>query len=457
MELDRSLLVALPFLAFGCGHEDPGPSRKAELPPAAKVADAPSKGSPAVEEKSQRPKEPLSVILITVDALRHDMPWMGYSRDIAPNLTRFAKANVIFENHRATTSFTAQSLPAMLAGRMASTLYRSGYFFAGYTDADEFFPEALQQKGIRTVAVQSHMYFNRGKGLNQGFDTWEMVPGITFNERTDEHVTSDKTTALFQKLLADPKNTSHQFFAWTHYTDPHADYQKHSECPDFGGTSRDLYDSEVCFTDLHIGKLLAWAEHQPFWERTAVIVSSDHGEAFGEHGLREHAHELWDELARVPLLVHIPGVPAKRIKTPHSHLDLAPTILELMGQEPLSGFEGDSLLAEIDGSPTKQKGPIVLELAADNIQPARRAIVSGDYKLIRFGEKRGAPEKLFNISKDPGEKQDLSKSEPDKLTEMRGLLDETFKKIPSVEPFGGMKLKGSGSANGPRGPEVAKL
>jgi arylsulfatase A-like enzyme len=458
VELDRSLLLALPFLAFACSEEAP-PAQKAA--PAEQPASAVPVKAAKVEEKAEpkkptRSTEPLNVILITVDALRADMPWAGYARDIAPNLTKFAKANVIFENHRSTTSFTAQSLPAMLAGRMASTLYRSGYFFAGYSDANEFFPEALQQKGIATVAVQAHMYFDRGKGLNQGFDRWEMVPGITYNERTDEHVTSEKSTALMQKLLSDSKVGGKQFFAWAHYTDPHADYQKHSECPDFGNGSRDKYDNEVCYTDLHIGKLLAWAEKQPFWDRTAVIISADHGEAFGEHGLVEHARELYEEVVRVPMIARIPGVESKRITTAHTHLDLAPTILELMGQEPLAGFEGRSMLPEIDGKPGKERF-LVLELAADNIQPARRAVVSGDYKLIRFGEKSGAPEKLFDLASDPGEKKDLAKTQPDKLKEMSALLDSSFEKLPIVEPFGGMKLKGGGEANGPKGPTVAKL
>lgn len=456
MELDRSLLLALPFLAFGCAHEEPSASKPTPAEPPKAAAPAKAETPPPKPAPEARNNEPLSVILLTVDALRADMPWSGYSRDIAPNLTKLAQANVVFENHRSTTSFTAQSLPAMLAGRMASTLYRSGYFFAGYTDANEFFPEVLQQKGIPTVAVQAHMYFDRGKGLNQGFSSWEMVPGITYNERTDEHVTSEKSTALLQKLLSDSKTTGKQFFAWAHYTDPHADYQKHSECPDFGNSNRDKYDNEVCFTDLHIGKFLAWAEKQPFWERTAIIVSADHGEAFGEHGFNEHAHELYEELVRVPMIVRIPGVASKRITTAHTHLDLAPTILELMGQEPLAGFEGRSMLPEVRGLPGKERF-LVLELAADNIQPARRAIISGNYKLIRFGEKSGAPEKLFDLSSDPGEKKDLSKDQPDKLKEMRTLLDSSFDKLPIVEPFGGMKLKGGGNANGPKGPEVAKL
>jgi choline-sulfatase len=461
VQLDRSLLLALPFLCFGCGHDEPkpapaappvahdaAPKTKADSKPTAAKTEAAPAG--AVTEHAA-PSGPFNVILITVDALRADaMQWAGYKRDVAPNLAKLAKESVVFDRHRATTSFTAQSIPAILSGRIASTLYRSGYFFAGYTDANEFFPEALQHKGIHTIGVQSHLYFDRGKGLNQGFDEWAMVPGITFNERTDEQVTSDKTTALFEQHL---DNVKGRFFAWTHYTDPHAEYKKHSEC-DFGNSDRDRYDSEVCFTDQWIGKFLAWAEKKPWWSHTALIVSSDHGEAFGEHGEREHAHELWEELVRVPLIVHVPGVAPRHVSTPHSHVDLAPTIMQLMGQDELSSFMGSSLVPEIDGRSGKGADVIPLELAADNIQPARRAIVAGDYKLIRFGDKAG-PEKLFNLADDPGETKDLAKSDPKKLGEMHALMQETFAKIPSVAPHGGMKLKGGGTADGPTRPELA--
>jgi len=256
-----------------------------------------------------------------------------------------------------------------------------------------------------------------------------------------------------QKQLSDPENVKGQFFAWTHYTDPHHQWIKHKESPDFGNRERDLYDNEVHYTDQHVGKLLDWAAEQPWWDKTAVIISADHGEAFGEHGMMQHAHELYEELVRVPLLIRVPGVEAQRISTPHTHLDLGPTIMELMGQEALSGFMGESLVPELEGKPGKVK-PVVLELTADNVQPARRAVVSGDWKLIRFGDKTG-PEKLFHLKTDPGEQKDLAKTEPEKLSELRALLDSQFAKLPRIQPHGGMKLKGGGVADGPMRPELA--
>lgn len=419
------------------------------------TATAPKPAASSQPRAKALPRGPLNVIWITVDALRADMPWTGYGRDIAPNLSKLAAESVVFENHRATTSLTAQSVPAMLSGRLASTLYRSGYFFAGYNDSNEMFPELLQRQGIRTVGLHAHLYFDRGKGLNQGFDVWDMVPGLTFNEKTDEHVTSPKTTAALTELLKAAENTSAQFFAWTHYMDPHDGYVRHKESPDFGTGLRDRYDNEVHFTDQWIGKFIAFARQQPWWERTALFVTADHGEAFGEHGRNFHAHELYEPVVRVPLIVHVPGLAAQRVKSAHSHVDLAPTVLELMGQPPSDAHQGRSLVPALRGEALPERD-VVLELAADNVQPPRRALVSGRHKLIRFGERAGSPEKVFDLEADPGEKTDLSRSDPELAERLSARLDIAFGALPVVEPYGGMKLKNGRTASGPMRPALAQ-
>ena len=443
-------VAPLTLLAAACSQAEPPaptpPAPAATTPPVAAKAGE-QKAKPARPTVPAAKPGPLSVLLITVDALRAD----AVGERLTPNLARLMKTSTVFENHRSTTSFTAQSVPVLLTGRMASSLYRSGFFFTGYAPANEFFTETLQQKKVRTLGLHAHLYFTRGKGLEQGFDVWETVNGITFNERTDEHVTSEKTTARLKELLTGDG----QFFAWAHYMDPHHGYVRHAHTPDFGSSERGRYESEIHHTDQWLGKLFAWAEKQPWWNETAIIVSADHGEAFGEHGMMQHAHELWEELVRVPLIVRVPGNEPRRIQTPHTHLDVAPTIMELMGHDALASFQGKSLVPEILGEPAPAPGPIALELAADNVQDARRAIVRGKHKIIRWGSGKGYREALFDLAEDPGEKQDLAKKDPALLAEMSALLDETFAKIPSVTPYGGMTLKGAGKADGPRKPELA--
>lgn len=403
--------------------------------------------------KNSRPEKPLNVLLLTVDALRADMPWAGYDKPIAPHLSELAKASVVYENYRSVSSYTAQTVATMMTGRYASTLYRTGMFFTNYFESNDWITESMQSQGIRTMAVHAHLYFDRAPGLKQGFDIYQMVPGLSWNSQTDESITSHKSIPAMIKLLEDPKNTSGQFFMWAHLMDPHDGYTKHEESPDFGDKNRGRYDSEVWYTDLWIGKLLDFAKKQSWWENTAVVISADHGEAFGEHGMYKHAFELWDVLARVPLIVHAPGALAKRIAEPRTHIDLAPTIVDLMKVQGPAGMQGASMAGEIYGDEPESREPIVLELAEDSNNPARRAIIVGDHKLIVFDT--GWKKMLFDLRADPAEENDLAEEQPEKVKQLLAQLDAYFEKLPVVRPFGGNKLRSGKIANGPKGPKEA--
>lgn len=456
----KTFALLLSFTAFGCEKKAPPTetSAPAVLAPAASgpATDATAGATTsAIETKTEAAiPEKLNVMLLTIDSLRADMPWTGYPRDIAPNLTKLAEKSVVYPNAYAVSSYTAKSVSSLLTGRYPSSLYRSGYFFAGFSDANLFLTEVLQERGVRTMGGHGHLYFDRGKNLNQGFDIWELVPGIRFDSDTDKNITSDKMTDMAIKMLSDEANTSKQFFMWFHYMDPHDQYIKHESTPDFGKKNRDRYDSEVYFTDSHIGRLFEFAKDKEWWNRTAIIISADHGEAFGEHGMFKHAFELWEVLTRVPLVVYYPGVTPRVIDERRSHIDLAPTILELMGVESPSSFVGRSLVPELKGGKPDNREPIVLDLPEDKNNPDRHAIISGDYKLIF--KNYGATKQLFNLKNDPGEEQDLAKKEPEKLAEMMKLYDETWKGIEVITPFGGIALPSGKKANGPRGPEEKK-
>ena len=413
------------------------------------IASAAPSASASVAAKTAKP---LNVMLITIDSMRADMPWQGYPRKIAPHLTKLAEQAVVYENAYAVSSYTAKSVAALMTGKYPSTLWRGPTFFTEYSKANTFLAELLQKGGVTTMAGQAHLYFNRGKGLSQGFDIWKLTPGITWNATTDESVTSDKMTKLAIEMLADNANKG-PFFMWLHYMDPHDRYVLHDDSPKWGRKNRDRYDSEIFFTDTQVGALLAYVDKQPWGSNTAIIVSADHGEAFGEHKMYKHAFALWEVLTRVPLLIKLPGAKPRRIKKRRSHIDLAPTIVELMGQPPYAGFAGKSLAPELTGK--AQFGdhePIMMELPADSNNPPTRAIIKGDFKLIID---QAAPRyRLFDLSADPGEKHDLVKRPAyrEKLAEMKKLAAESWAKHPYVAPWGGRKLIGGGRANGPKGP-----
>jgi arylsulfatase A-like enzyme len=414
----RSFVPALVLALTACSKAQPTPApadsspTTSAAPAAASVASAPvgaASGAPAAV-----PTGPRNVLFVTIDSLRADMPWNGYPRAIAPNLSALAEKCTTYTNAYSVSSYTAKSVAAFLSGRYPSTLYRSGFFFASYANANEFMAEQLHQSGIATLAWFGHMYFSRAKGLEQGFDEWRTTPGITFDAQTDNHVTSDKMTALGIELLGKPELKTKQFFAWAHYMDPHDQYNRHEEAPSFGNKARDRYDQEIFYTDLWVKKLLDFVDQQAFAKDTYLLISADHGEAFGEHGMYKHAFELWEVLTRVPLFVCGPGIKAQRITERRSHIDLVPTILDLLGQKPAPELPGKSLVPELTGQEAaKNREPIYLELTEDSHNPPRRAIIRGDYKLIWSGP--GDKFQLFNLSADPGEEKDLSRAEPDKL------------------------------------------
>ncbi|MGC4088595.1 MAG: sulfatase [Polyangiaceae bacterium] len=449
----RAVSIALTYLLVAC-NKSPAPSESAvssqppppPVPPPSAVASA-APTTPA-SDAPQLPRN-ANVLLITIDSLRADMPWNGYSRPIAPNLTKLAERAALYTNAYSGSSYTAKSVATLLSGHYPSTLYRDGYFFAKYPASDTFIAELLAPRGVRTIGFHAHLYFGKGKGLEQGFDEWRLVPGITFDPETDNFVTSDKMTALGIELLSNPKNTNHQFFAWGHYMDPHDQYQKHKESPDFGNKGRDKYDSEVWYADYWVGKLLEFAETKPWWKNTVLIISADHGEAFGEHGMYKHTFELWEVLTRVPLIIAGPGITPRRIEERRSHIDIAPTILELMGQPVPADFQGKSLVPELSGAKPESREPILVELTEDSHNPFRRALIDGKYKIIDFGRSQY---QLFDLSRDPAELTDLAKENKEELARMRKLLDERMAQLPVVDAYGGAKLKGGGSARGPVGP-----
>jgi arylsulfatase A-like enzyme len=349
--------------------------------------------------------ENANVLLISVDSLRADMPWSGYPRDIAPNLTALEKKSVSFTHSYAVSSYTSMSLGGLLSGRYPSELKRDGFFFGTYPKENLFFPELLQAAKVKTVSAHAHGYF-KDAGFQQGFDSWELVPNLKWNNTTDENVTGEQHEKLAEKLLtsATPEgDATSRFFAWFHFLDPHDMYMAHDAdgIPPFGKKPRDKYDAEVLYTDQKLGKLLDFVSRAPWKDRTVIIVTADHGEAFGEHNQFVHGFELWENLVRVPLFFYVPGVAPKRLDTEVSAIDIAPTILEMMGVPKDPAMEGRSLLPSILAGTEPEARDVIVDLPDTSDNERRRGLVFGGKKLIAFGADTAMRE--FDLGTDPGE------------------------------------------------------
>jgi choline-sulfatase len=351
----------------------------------------------------------LDVIVISVDSLRADMPWAGYPRAIAPRLTELEKRSVSYTHAYSMSSYTSMSLGGFLGGKLPSEMKRSGFFFGSYAKENVMFPELLQAQGVRTMSAHAHGYFSSA-GFDQGFDVYQVVPGIKFDNTTDNNVTSPQHEAMAEKILDDPKLETGRFFAWFHFLDPHDQYLSHEKdgIPPYGKSLRDRYDAEVTFTDRYLGKLLDFIAGKSWGKRTAIIVTADHGEAFGEHNMYSHGFELWENLVRVPMFFVVPGAAPRHIDTPRSGLDLAPTIAELLGVPIDPAFEGKSLVAELYGAAAEPRD-VVIDLPMTSDNDKRRALVRGDLKIVAYGKDELL--RLYDVKADPEEKAPITKGE----------------------------------------------
>lgn len=331
------------------------------------------------------------------------------------------------------------SLGGFLAGRYPGELERSGYFFGNYPDSVLMFPELLQKAGVRTLSAHAHFYFDQKAGFRQGFDVYEIVPGLVKDNHTDKNVTSPQHVDLAKKILSDKANTGGRFFAWFHLLDPHDEYIAHEGIGPYGKSTRDKYDAEITFTDKHIGELFAFVDSQEWGKRTAIIISADHGEAFGEHKMYRHGFEVWNMLTHVPLMIRAPGITPRQIDVPRSGVDLAPTIMEFFGVPKDPEMQGTSLVSELYGKEPEARD-VIIDLPRTSDNDRRRAFVRGDMKLIAEGDDEGY--RFFNVKEDWDEKKDLKKSNAAEFEKMRDAYKEREKSIKDVCPKMREKLKG---------------
>jgi hypothetical protein len=389
----------------------------------------------------------MSVLLIGIDSLRADVPWAGYSRNTLPKIDAFRREHCVsYVNGYSLSSYTAKSVVPSLVGEYPSAMARDAYFFTRYPDERTLFvSERAKAAGHRTLSMQAHGYFLPSFFTNQGFDVARTLPdGVDLKEVVS--VTSEPLTKLAMEVLGDPANSApggeKRFFAYVHYMDPHHTYEPHPGFERFGLKPRDLYDHELLYTDHWVGELLDFAKKQPWWKHTAVIITSDHGESFGERKHNRHGHELWESVIRVPWLLCIPrNAPRLVTDVRRSQIDLAPTVADLMQLPPSTPFRGQSLVPEVLGEKPAEKRRIVADQPRADLMDRRRAVIDGDWKIVAFGDDKAFM--LFDLSKDPWEADDLSTKLPEKLAEMKKIYEEESARIPLVEVDRGPDLKGA--------------
>jgi choline-sulfatase len=396
------LVLTLGLAALACHRTAP-----AQPAPDARAQPAPAQPAPAQPPPAPPPAQParppadLNVLLLSVDSLRADMPWAGYPRPIAPFLTELAsRPSVSYTKAYALSSYTSQSVGGFLGGRLPERAAPRRLLLRHVPRRVVFFPERLQAAGIRTIAAQSHGYFRAGHaGFEQGFDVWRMVPDLHWNATTDVDITSVPHADLAIRSSPSRPTPRGRFFAWFHFMDPHDQYQAHPGCISYGRRMRDRYDGEVTFTDQQVERLVTFIRSQPFGARTAIVITADHGESFGEHGHYRHAFQLWQQLVRVPWFFVDPGRRAaahRRQPQPRRPRAHPPRALR---RAPEPEFTGRSLVPELLGAEPEARD-VWVDLARTGNNDRRRALIHGQYKLTAYGD--DSRFELYDIEADPG-------------------------------------------------------
>ncbi|HEX6272465.1 MAG TPA: sulfatase, partial [Polyangiaceae bacterium] len=332
------------------------------------------------------------VVLVTVDALRFDVFSRKYRRAL-PNLNAMRENSVFFTQARSFGSDTRFSLGGLFTGRYIAMTRWTGLFGNRPTlEADELprLPELLAARKIdTTTAVVAPKIFARRIGILRGFAEHVMIDDGGRDEGTPEII--DHLIARLRRHGPGP------LFYYTHLMDPHLPYNKHGKRT---SSPHDAYMQEVAHVDRHIGRLRAAIRELGLAERTLLILSADHGEAFGEHGQRAHNRPLYDVQVHVPLLVESPRVTPATVHSFVSTLDIGPTVLDAL-RVPTPGYwMAESLVPLLVGRTVDEYRPIFMERAL-----TRALLFPNGLKVMLRNKDRVA--EIYDVREDPDELEDL--------------------------------------------------
>lgn len=395
-----------------------------------------------------------NIVLVVVDALRWDhMSCYGYGRDTSPNIDQIAQEGIIFNNAYAQSNDTLVSIP---------TLFLSFYPVSHnvLSEASALPPqcstlaEDMKAAGYKTAGFSSNPRLWGGFGFQQGFDCFytgqnSLVCGLYYTvigEILDRMFipTDEKLTA--QALSWITSNRSERFFAYLHYMATHAPYpvperyeniyvkEKIQNRIDFpcstievsAAQKRDLinrYDNAIKFIDDEIDRLLTALEALGLKEDTLLIITADHGEAFGEHGAWTHGEILYQETIRVPLIMRYPKIIRGQMASNElvGLIDIKPTILNITGIVQNKNYHGKDLSPLFTiGNNGIDRG----ELFGEDSK-GLRCIVTPKWKLI--SHKNGEMVELYNLEEDPEEKNNMVKVYPEVAGRLQGHLEAKLK------------------------------
>jgi arylsulfatase A-like enzyme len=360
------------------------------------------------------PKD-FNVLMITIDTARADhFGSYGYPRPTTPNLDKLAAAGTVFEHGWAHAPSTRYSIPAILTGRLPLDVYYDTSIdgWPGLQPKATTIAETLSSVGLYGGAITNYWYFDKSRHMDQGFSEYdnsnaslhmsvanagpEQTKGSSSKQQTD------KAISFVERQPADRR-----WFLWVHYYDPHYAYEAHPEITGFGSDRVSLYDQEIAFTDLHIGRLLDDLKAKGLYDKTVVVVTGDHGEGFGEHTIDLHGYHLYAAQTKVPMIMRVPGMAPRRSTTPAGHIDLLPTLANLAGAPATPEMMGRSLVPALAGTDSER---VVFQQLSYEGNHEMRAGVSRDCHVI-YNVSPDTSWEVYRLDRDPRELIDVEGDE----------------------------------------------
>lgn len=409
-----------------------------------------------------------NVVLITIDCLRADHTgYMGYERDITPNIDELSENGVSFTQAISNGPSTNFSFPSILASSYFLSFppkelvgsKRKIYMpslLGGKTLA-----ECLNEGGYYTAAVHSNAFLSSFYGYDRGFDTFiDLGEENTPTEGQDIFSKIRRRFELFKGKRPYGRNSAvtengiaclrdieeEGFFLWLHYMSPHWPYATRKYPLIDGGVistlnrmfsldteiklQKTLYDEEVRDADREIGRFFeAVKELGVSLENTYFIITADHGQEFAEHDRWGHINRPYEELLDVPLVISGPEI--ERGKTDSSLvelLDLAPTILELLNVEQPLAFEGEPFAFSENFEESKEG--VISERSRED--ETNLSYQTERWKYILTFVEEEIEEELYDLRDDPGEKVNLAEEEEEKVNMFREKLSKHYKNVTTL-------------------------
>ena len=393
----------------------------------------PAAGAAATAKPRASPANVLVIVLDGASALR--MSAYGYPRETTPVIAAFAKESVVFDAAVSQAVYTIASVGSFITGQYPER-HQSVSFADRLPASAVTLPGLLTLGGLETAGFAGNKVVSSVFGLDRGyqefFEAWRAP---------DYKGHGESVTRLVVDWLE--RKRSERFFAYVHYREPHFPYvppppfdtqfaapavfprgilawgtmedlnraaaSGKSPAPAVVLRVRGLYEGNLAYADAQVGVLLEKVKALGLWEKTAIVITADHGEALFEHGYFGHNTQLYEESLRVPLIIRVPGVGARRLSPVVELVDLAPTVLELAGvNESRAAREmaGRSLVPLLRGESLPER-PAYSRTLWDK---PRYSVRDARFKLI-WDSRTGATE-LYDLTADPAERRNAVSDHP---------------------------------------------